>query len=583
MSKLRPGTDTQEFKDWLEKLESFHKEDKSISDEAYVAIGKSLKPLENAIDAVNKKEIFDIVQAGVILVANIGAIVGTVATGISFDWVVPVCKFFLSTAGVFISRSEQKTESVQSQIRRTIKKELHDFKFEMLGEEISRVMRVGELMADDLNYFLSNFLSNSKACELYEGFSEISRTRLDELYLCMGNLKDNARKKFLVLKEESTDVKIGSTYARRKEIPTKSKILEEGTKSEREGHAKQCLMCLTAYCNLASIYIMLLSQHKTLCILHKHATGLIDTRLNKIYDEAKKFLAFLPDRKMLAPIGWWEGKLRVMYEYRNTLHFFGPIKRFLGMIGLPETCYSKEEAKFALDVCLSLAAYKVPALEPRFSLEPGNSFFNRSDKCIVMNKTRWPVRIFSGLEATNANRLKFEAEVPAHYTCIRSRCYAKVPFAKGSTSFSSAGIITVGEGKQNLSDMGYVQYIEFALSNPVTRARKIYTNPVDCNTRRTLKASYKANLHSHDKAKSFTYDGQFCIVKGEIRRSIVNSHYMYQFVIEEFNHDELQTRTMVDPFVSLMACKNLASKNLMACKNIENMIKRLWNTYTCCD
>ncbi len=576
VSKLSPGgTDTQEFKDWLEKLEDLYKnpeKDKHISDEAYAAIGTSLKPLENAIDAVNKKEIFEIVEAGVILVANIASLAGTLA-GINLAWVLPVCKIFLGIAGVFISRSEQKkTESVVLQIKRTIKKELTDFKFELLGEEISRVMRVGELMAMDLNHFLSNLtlckltpckLCKLTQCKLYEGFSEISRYRLDELYLCMDNLKDIAGKKFLVLKEERTDKKIGFTYIHDyyDTISTECELLKEDTISERNKHAKQCLMCITAYCNLASIYIMLLNQHKILSHIYKNATGLIDIRLKKIFDEAKEFLAFLPDSEMLAPIGWWEGKLRVMYNYRKTPNYYRPIKRFLGMIGLPETLYSIKEARYALDLCLHLAAYKVRALEPRFSELAVDDVCSVNDTCTVVdirmrlvNNTRWPVCIFGGIETTKLDDLKYGNLVEPRRTHTQS-C-----LQQNNGSFASSGIITVGERLKPLSDMGYVQYIEFALSNPTMSSKKIYTNPVDSSPRSTQYSSYKPNLHSHDKAKSFTYDGQFCIVRGEIKREKVWSYddadneiiVVYQFVIEEFDHDKLQQQTM-DPFRSIMA------------------------------
>ena len=564
----------QAFRDLLKNIDAYYnrKDAKKLYYEKNLIVS-SLDCLKNKGD--KKKKIFEIVQAGVMIMAHIAGLAGTLACGVNLSFIIPVCKIFLEIAGLLVSRS-QKTDSVQRQIGIIIKKELADFKFEMLEEDIYEVMLEGELMANDLNHFISNstvhlaFLetnscaveggsvSNPKEGEIkdersqensvavkvtlppsseikvpatvYDGFSEISKYRLDKIYQCMGKLKYIAEKKFVALKEESTD----PTYKDNHKNLTGRKLLRDDIDRQRESHAKQCLMCLAAYCDLASIYLMNLYQHKILSHGNNLATDLIDIRLDKIDSEAKSFLAFLSDRDMLAPIGWWEGKLRVMYEYRRTPNYYRPIKRFLSIIELPETSYTIEEASKALDMCLSLTADAVPKMKPSFSKNGVNTSFGKNNRlCLIVNNTRWPVCIFLHSEDTKVNKFEFKLEVSAN-------CEDTV--SMGAKHL--AGIITVGEKEQPLSDMGYVQYIEFTLSKG-----KIYTKPVDSFPINTSSESHKDHLNKHDKAKSFTYDGQFCIVQGERKES---KNILYTVFIEEFDHDKLQQRT-INPFKSLMS------------------------------
>lgn len=485
----------------------------------YETAGKAMSDAVNIFDAIDRGDTGQLVQSGLSLISNIASLAGPEGALIG-----AICTLLSSIFAVF----QPKKESLPSQIKKIIKAELQNFKFDMLKDKGAGLSGVGQLIIEEIQYFHKEFIENG-TCG-YKGFEP---SRLDNEYELMSELKSLAEKKFGALAECDSD------------------------KDEIKDHVRHCLTCLVGYSDIACIYIMVLSWHKILSSEMKLPTGIIDVKLEEVTDGAKAFLGFLSDKEMLGPAGWWEGKLHIMEEYRETPSFLLPIERFQQVIGLPLASYSTKDASDALKKCMSDAAAETRSyLEPKFSrADAGDDFFHRNDNhyfCLV-NNTRWPVCVFSGLIASNRNLLEFRDEIQPHQILVHPCANVKK-----STYFSSSGVFTVGESLKELSHMKNVQHIEFALSNPQhvwagDYYKKILTNPVPKYSEEHLKTTYYDDLQTpFDHAKSFVYNNQFCIVKGKLKRGRDHDKEftLYRFFIEEFDTEKLKERTKQIDFLS---------------------------------
>lgn len=346
----------------------------------YQAVDKLINDAVDVIKASKAKDYSEVAHSGLLLISNIASLTDPVASAL----VGAICTVLSTIFCAFWPWEE----NIASQIRKKIKAELQCFRFDLLRDRGAGLNGIGEMMLTELQGYHSEFVQQGK-CE-YPGFKPHD---FDAVVGYMNELKDIADQQFSFLAEEN-----GST-----------------SKEEREDYAKHCLTCLVGYSNVGSLYIMLLSWHKILSSATGNPVGLIDRKLEEVKAEAKSFLAFLSDRKMLGPAGWWMGKLRVMLEYRKKLIYLVPIERLHQLLELPLTTYTAIVAINAFERCLADASGNARScLEPRFSnADAGDHHFNRGDNhyfCLV-NNTRWTVCIFSGLIATKVNNLQFTAQV----------------------------------------------------------------------------------------------------------------------------------------------------------------------------
>ena len=122
----------------------------------------------------------------------------------------------------------------------------------------------------------------------------------------------------------------------------------------------------------------------------------------------------------------------------------------------------------------------------------------------LVNNTPWTISITSGLAGDHKNGLNFARDVEPQ------DCHVHVCSKLGWT-FSAGGTFCV---KADPKDVNDVQYIDFALSNPIVTGRKIRTLPVDKNE---YGAKAWKSLAKVDRIKTFAYHDRQCVVKGEIQ------------------------------------------------------------------
>lgn len=136
----------------------------------------------------------------------------------------------------------------------------------------------------------------------------------------------------------------------------------------------------------------------------------------------------------------------------------------------------------------------------------------------LVNNTPWSIRISCGTAGDHKNGLKFTS------TVMPDDCYVHV-CSKVGWQFSAGGTFYIQADPKSSTD---VQFIDFALSNPLVSGRKICAIPGDDN-----KYGAKAwkDLRKTDTLKFFTYNGCVCVVKGEIQPG-QNGCFVWKFCIQ---------------------------------------------------
>lgn len=134
----------------------------------------------------------------------------------------------------------------------------------------------------------------------------------------------------------------------------------------------------------------------------------------------------------------------------------------------------------------------------------------------LVNNTPWSVSISSGTTGDHINGLNFSCVVES------GECYTHV-CSKVLRTFSSGGTFCI-----KARDTNDVQFIDFALSNPLITGRKVSALPVDANEYGKIAWP---KLSKTDIAKTFVYQNLPCVVKGEIQPG-QNGYYVWKFCIQ---------------------------------------------------
>ena len=136
----------------------------------------------------------------------------------------------------------------------------------------------------------------------------------------------------------------------------------------------------------------------------------------------------------------------------------------------------------------------------------------------LVNNTPWSIKISCGTAGDHINGLNFTS------TVVPNDCYVHACTKLGWT-FSTGGTFYVQADSKDSTD---VQFIDFALSNPIIFGRKIHAIPVDENK---YGARAWKDLRKTDTLKTFTYHDRLCVVKGEIQPG-QNGCFVWKFCIQ---------------------------------------------------
>lgn len=136
----------------------------------------------------------------------------------------------------------------------------------------------------------------------------------------------------------------------------------------------------------------------------------------------------------------------------------------------------------------------------------------------LVNNTPWSIRISCGTAGDHKNGLKFTS------TVLPSDCYLHV-CSKVGWQFSAGGSFYIQADPKDSTD---VQFIDFALSNPVVSGRKIRAIPSDENL---YGAKAWKDLRKIDSLKTFVYHDCLCAVKAEIQPG-QNGCFVWKFCIQ---------------------------------------------------
>jgi hypothetical protein len=409
-------------------------------------------------------------------------------------------------------------ESLVSQIREIIVNELKNYEYnEVTKRRVHGWCQVEKSIISQLQFHHQSLINEGDI----SNYKRFDPQRLDQGLEIMGELICLANEQFDELAEERKDSK--------------------------KKTAEKCLACIGGYSSIASYYIMILSWHQMLASQHyllayqreeffdmnnpqilvfRNDIKLLEAQIEKAKNDAREFLGFLSDEDMLGPAGWWVGKLQVMKEYRETPKVFARVESFRALVGCSPTEYTVSVAEVQLNACIKSDLEKLaPSFRLEFGLVPADN-----DYLLIVNSTRWPVCVFSGLVGRYKNEFKMEVEPHSH----------AVHPATERKKYSACGIITVGENMKELCHMKDIQYIEYGISN--IWKWKIHTNPVDIFSEKHLKKAYNDGLKSHkDDPKRFDYHGQMCMVQGIMLKN--EKFCVSSICIEEFDEEDLKRST----------------------------------------
>ena len=138
----------------------------------------------------------------------------------------------------------------------------------------------------------------------------------------------------------------------------------------------------------------------------------------------------------------------------------------------------------------------------------------------LVNNTPWLVNINCGTTGDHKNGLNFTTVVEP------SDCYVHV-CSKFGWTFSAGGTFCIKADSKDMCTTD-VQYIDFALSNPIVTGRKIHAVPVEANE---YGAKAWKSLNKVDSLKTFVYRDRLCVVKGEIQPGL-NGCFVWKFCIQ---------------------------------------------------
>ena len=136
----------------------------------------------------------------------------------------------------------------------------------------------------------------------------------------------------------------------------------------------------------------------------------------------------------------------------------------------------------------------------------------------LVNNTPWSITVKCGTAGDHKNGLNFTTVVEP------SDCYVHV-CSKFGWTFSSGGTFCIKADPKDTTD---VQFIDFALSNPIFTGRKIHAIPMEENK---YGAEAWHHLSKSDKLKMFIYHERPCVVKGEIQPGL-NGCFVWKFCIQ---------------------------------------------------
>lgn len=456
---------------------------KQETSKQFETVGKAICDGVNLIGGMSRGDTEVIAQSGLSLISNVASLAGPVGTFVGA---------ILNVLATIYTVRQSRQESLPSQIQKIIVGELKKLDLGMLERKGHALSEVGTVVLQELEVFNREFREKGK-CD-YKG---LELNRLDNVYQLMSELKIEAERKFGDL--------AGNLYI-------------QSSKDDMKVHASQCLDCLIGYCNIANIYIMVLSLNKTLSYKMGLSITMIDDKLKHVTEKSKAFLGFLSDSELLGSAGWWLGKLHVMELYRKKLETFSRIEMFRKHIDLPPTDYSTKEASDALVWCTSFPCH----LEPQFSNhDAADTYKEDGDLFCIVNNTCWPVCPFSSRLDPIIENLE------AHQIAIipREKVGKSGVFMVGPPSKDKAGKV------KKLQDMHGVYLIQFSLDPFVATTPVPYYSEKD----------FPPVLLQLDYAKSFSYCEKFCIVKGEMKKH--SKFKLYRFFIEEFDTEKLKKQT----------------------------------------
>ena len=582
----------------LQLLEEAVKEKpESVAKARYDTVNKSLIEAVEVFNAIDAGDSSQLVQSGLSFIMTVASLAGP-----SSSMVGPICTLLSS---IFAVLFQNKGGRIHTKITKVIELELQQFKFDSLRARGAGLGGVVQLMIEELQHFHSEFREKGtcgykgleparldSVCELMGEFKyqaeemfrslagtfthstgegeikcltclvgycyvasiyiivlswnkilslEISASMFDgvageaKALLTSASL---ANAQLAGVKDEAVALLESGSVADDMLAGVKDEarvILESATKALLES-ASMADAELTgvkdgarALLESASIVGPKLTGAKEGCKVLLESAALADTKLTGVKDDATALLDFLSDEEMLGPAGWWLGKLHVMELYRKAPLFFTPIERFRQVIGLPTTSYTVAKATAALKKCTATdkSQPSIQFLWPLFSKpDAGDNFLNPNDAnendrhfCVV-NNTRWPVCFFSNT--------MFMGEAKPYGELLH--CFND--FTKSNIHKIFTGVITVGESFRDLNNMKNVQYIQFKSSSSgvATKLVPFYDSQLDITIQRT------------DYAKSFFYNNQFYIVRGERKERKCGK--LHRFFIEEFDAAKLKAQTV---------------------------------------
>ena len=490
--------------------------------------GKTLTSTIAMIEAAGKGDWFAVGEIGLEVIAGLAMTIGTIA-GIFTG---PVCPFIgAAFAAVCVAVSaivalfKPKEESLVSQIRKVIVEELKRYEYnEVTKRKVQGWCQVEASIIQELSFHHQKLVKTG-TCS-YKGFDP---QRFDNERELMGEIIFLAQEQFAALVEE---------------------------KHEKKGNAEKCLDCIGGYASIARYYIMILSLHKILCshintksIQSQETTAqkqinlpsfnpseghfsddieFLDMKIKAAKSDAKMFLDFLSDERLLGASGWWLGKLRVMKQYRENPSIFSSVESFRESIGCTPTTYHIDTSTSMLKQCNSAERSK---LTPKFKWPQRQHIPDDKDYLMIVNNTQWDVCIFSGIVGSYKNE-SVEFTVSPQSTSV-------MPAHPSSKTVSSGGIITMGRKVEKLVAMRDVQILEFCISNKYSF--KITTLPVQTYITFHLEKTYDAMKTPDDDAKVFYFHGGMYFVQGKMEDR--GSFGVFKIVIEEFGLEKLIART----------------------------------------
>ncbi len=513
-------TETKEAVTKIQKQKKYDDVKSSIE-----SAGKALASTVTMIGAIVKGDWFTAAESGLQVIAGLAVTFGTIA-GIFTGPVGPIIGVAIAAVcevvSAIVALFKPKGESLISQIRMVIVEELKRYEYdEVTKRKVQGWCQVEASIIQELSFHHQKLVETG-TCS-YKGFNP---QRFDNERELMGEIIFLAQEQFAALVEE---------------------------KHEKKGNAEKCLDCIGGYANIARYYIMILSWHKILCshinmksiqsqqtIAKKRQFRLhssedlfsddiefLNLKIKTAKSDAKMFLDFLSDERLLGASGWWLGKLRVMKQYRENPSIFSSVESFRESIGCTPTTYHIDTSTSMLKQCNSAERSK---LTPIFSW-PHQNVPNDKDYLMIVNNTQWDVCIFSGIVGSYKNE-SVEFTVSPQSTSV-------MPAHPSSKTVSSGGIITMGRKVQKLVAMRDVQIIEFGISN--NYSFKIATLPVQTYVTFHLEKTYDAMETPQDDAKVFYFREGMYFVQGKMEDR--GAFGVFKILIEEFNLEKLITRT----------------------------------------